>query len=143
MHSCHYCKIYQEIESKLRRTEKRNGRTYYYRFCKKIGIEVQGNDEPCEEFRPSKLFFCKKDECWMFVIACLNRDCKCFQKEEVLDAIRGFDLGKEFHMKPKLVLRKVEAPKPVLKLRKKKIILIPKKPKLVKRSNVVLIRRKK
>ena len=142
MHSCHYCQTYQTVDDKLRRTQHRNGRKYHYRFCKKIGGEVQADTEPCEEFHPAKFFWCEKDENWMFIVACLNRNCRCHQKEEVLDAVRGFDLGKEFDMKPTLVIRKEEAPKPKLKLRKK-IVLIPKKPKLVKKNNVVLIRRKK
>jgi len=147
--TCHYCKIFQKTKVELRRKESKNGKQILYHFCRRVGKEVKADSEPCENFRPSKYFWCNTDECWMFVVSCLNRDCHCYQKEEVKDAIRGFDIGKEFNMKPKLVLKKKEQPKPVLKLRKKKkkIILIPKKPKLVlkkkkKKTNVVLLRRK-
>ena len=119
MHSCHYCKTFQNIESKLRRAEGRNGRKYYYRFCRKKGEEVQSDSEVCEHFRPAPYFWCEKDANWMHVIACLNRDYNCKQKKDVLDAIRGFDIRKEFGMKPVLVVRKVDKPKPVLVRRAK------------------------
>ena len=114
MHTCHYCKTFQKVPSNLRRTEGRNGRKYYYRFCRKKGEEVQADSEVCKDFVPSPYFWCEKDSNWMHVIACLNRDYKCKQKKDVLDAIRGFDIRKEFGMKPVLVKRNVNKPKPVL-----------------------------
>lgn len=140
MHSCHYCQIFKTIESKLRRVEGRNGRKFYYRFCKEVGYEVQADSEPCEFFRPAQYFWCKKDDNWMHVLACLNRPYKCKQKADVLDAIRGFDIRKEFGLKPVLVKRehkekKKPKSKPKLIIRKKKVILIKRnKPKLVRRT---------
>ena len=133
MHTCHYCKFWNEVKSKLRRVESRNGRKYHYRFCREVGHEVQSDSEPCNSFRPNSFFWCNKDDNRMHVLSCLNRDCKCSQKEDVLDAIRGFDIGKEFGMKPRLVKRKVPVvkQKPKLKLRKKPILVKKKKKKLL------------
>jgi len=114
MHSCHYCKTFRSVENKLRRKESINGRKYYYRFCKNKGEEVQSDSEVCKDFRPAEYFWCKKDANWMHVIACLNRTYRCKQKKDVLDAIRGFDIRKEFGMKPVLVERTANKPKPVL-----------------------------
>lgn len=127
MHTCHYCKIFKEIESKLRRVEGRNGKKYYYRYCGEIGSEVQADSEPCEFFHPAEYFWCETDHNWMHVVACLNRNnISCPQRKDVLAAIRGFDIGKEFDMKPVLVQRIKEKKKLKLKLRKKK-------PKLIRR----------
>lgn len=115
MHNCHYCKIFQNIDSKLRRKE---GNTIF-RYCKKKGEEVESNSEVCKYFRPSQYFWCKKDSNWMYVISCLNRTYRCKQKKDVLNAIRGFDIRKEFGMKPVLVQRKIEKVKPVLMKRVK------------------------
>jgi len=148
MHSCCYCKTWKETGSKFRKKEFRGKKTIYSRFCKIVMRDVQGITDPCEHFRPAQWFWCDTDQCWMHVLACLNRDYDCYQKEDVLDAVRGFDLTKEFNMKPRLVIKQPEPPEqPKLKLREKKekIILIPKKPKLVlkRKTNLVLLRRKK
>ncbi len=145
MHTCRYCKFFNEIENKFRRKEVRDKKTYHFRFCRKEMHDVQGTTEPCESFRPYPFFWCDADDNRMHILACLNRDCDCSQKDDVLDSIRGFDLTKEFNMKPRLVLKQIEQPKPKLKLRKKKIILIPKKPKLKlkKKTNLIPLRKKK
>lgn len=119
MHTCHYCKIFQNIESKLRRVEGRNGKKFYYRYCRNKGEEVQSDSEVCKDFTPSPYFWCKKDANWMHIISCLNRSSKCKQKEDVLDAVRGFDIRKEFGMKPVLVRREVKKEKPKLVRRTK------------------------
>lgn len=145
MHTCRYCKSYHNVRETDRRKEYNKKKVDYFRFCDVIKKEVTGETEPCEDFCPSKYFWCDSDHNWMFIVACLNRDCDCYQKEQLHDSIRGFDIGKEFDMKPRLVLKEKKEPKPILKLKKKeKIVLIPKKPKLVlkKKTNVVLLRRK-
>jgi len=140
MVSCHYCKIYQAIKEPLRRIERKNGKVYYHRHCIKVGKEIQSDSPTCEFFTPAKFFWCERESNWMFILSCLNReDCKCLQKEDVLDSIRGFDIGKEFNMKPRLVLKNKEKPKdkPKLKLKTKKKVI------LLKRKKPVLIRRVK
>lgn len=143
MHTCHYCKTFQQSQRRkkelISKGNKKNWR--YFRYCENVGGYIQGTNEPCEFFTPSKYFWCERDHNWMFVVACLNRDCKCSQKEDVLDAIRGFDIGKEFDMKPRLVEK--EIPKPRLK---PKLEIKRKKPKLmlkVKNKKPLLVRKKK
>lgn len=134
MHTCHYCRIYQKIDEKLRRSvykgEEKNKKRYHYRFCEEIREEVQSTSEPCESFAPAKYFWCKADHNWMFVVSCLNRKCDCSQKDDLLDAIRGFNIEKEFGMKPKLV-KNAPVEKPKLTRRKKPILVKRKKPKLL------------
>ena len=114
MHSCHYCRTFKNTNGKLRRMEQRDGRKYHYRFCEETEKEVLSDSKVCEHFRPADYFWCKKDNNWMHILSCLNRSYKCEQKEDVLDAIRGFDIRKEFGMKPVLVKRESNKVKPVL-----------------------------
>ena len=134
MHSCHYCKIFYEVEEKHRRKESRHGKNFYYRFCRKIGKEVQSHDIPCKDFIPSKYIYCDKDHNWMFLVACLNRQniCSCPQREDILDAIRGFDIGEMFNMKPILIKKK----KP--KKRPRQVIKLKEKPKIIPRKVIKL-----
>lgn len=114
MHTCHYCKIFQTIESKLRRVEGSGKTKICYRYCKNKGEEVHSDSEVCEDFIPSPYFWCEKDSNWMHVISCLNRSSKCKQKKDVLAAVRDFDIRKEFGMKAVLVKKEVKKGKPKL-----------------------------
>ena len=126
MHSCQYCKIFYEVKEVHRRVESRNGKKFYYRRCNKIGQEVQSFDPPCDDFIPSKYIYCDKDHNWMFLVACLNKvnDCSCPQREALLDALRGHDIGELFNMRPILIKKKKpkKRPKQVIKLKKKKLV---------------------
>lgn len=118
-HTCEYCDTFQK--SRVRNIEKsKSGQVAVHtRFCSFKGEHVDVHGEPCYDFHPHPYIWCRKNQEFVHILACLNRQrkedpCskKCKQKKEVKDAIRGQDLsllGKTsrlYLLKPKLKLRK-------------------------------------
>lgn len=131
---CHYCLVFQECPSNLRSTvigvPWMSGNKGKYivssRFCRTIKKEVLSETEICDDFKPSKTFWCNKSGYWLSLKACVYRsnndspDCYgCSQREEILSILRLVSINaipklKRRKMKPQLKSREI---KPQLKRR--------------------------
>lgn len=109
-HTCHYCAIFRSIPEKYRSLELVSKNTKISsRFCPNLRKNVTNSDKACSHFLPSKYFFCNRDHVWMNVLACLNKmktgKCRCSQKGEIMDALRGQSLRAINGEKPQLIRR--------------------------------------
>jgi len=70
--TCHYCLEFQK--SKDRKKEMINTRTYYKRYCKFVDKMVHSGMKICEDFIPTRRFWCNKRGYWMDIEVCLKND---------------------------------------------------------------------
>ena len=89
---CDYCRTYYESEI----------RKYSERFCKLTAKMVTSDQEGCEDFTLNHLFWCKKTDQWMDVVACQHR------KKEGKEGCVYCKQGKLFLVKPKRKISRKE-----------------------------------
>ena len=70
--TCRYCIIFQE--SKKRKKETISNTILYERYCKFLSKYVSSKNKICENFAPSKVFWCDSRGYWVDIKVC-NKNC--------------------------------------------------------------------
>ena len=97
--NCMYCKRWFKAPENNRIYEKNDEETMIHkRFCSQTKKFVSERDECTEYFVSNPTFWCKKEENWIHVLACLERRTSantciwgCGQRDDILDVIRALE----------------------------------------------------
>lgn len=106
-----YCSHWHNTPEKNRTYERDDDDAQVHRrFCSQTKRFVSERDECTEHYKASSIFWCKKEEKWMNVLACLARRTSantciwgCGQRDDILEVLRALDNDEPTHKESRLI----------------------------------------